>query len=136
MKPNKYNPRRKTMDSHSVELPIIAASASIDEVKTTRDRGLKLTLYTERELTPEEMAVLFALRGSAGTFAFKHGEFSEEYKLPDIAAPKVDGKTPSQRLRAVFYKLWVQNDEGKEFELYYNAKMEMVIEHYKAKIDQ
>ena len=41
-------------------------------------------------------------------------------------------KTPSARLRAVFYLLWGKDDEGFEhFEDYYDSKMEKLIIHYK-----
>lgn len=41
-------------------------------------------------------------------------------------------KTPSARLRAVFYLLWSKDPEGyKEFERYYDSKMELLIDHYK-----
>lgn len=43
-----------------------------------------------------------------------------------------DSKSPSVRLRAVFYCLWNQDPEGyKDFEDYYNRKMDMLIDYYK-----
>lgn len=41
-------------------------------------------------------------------------------------------KTPSARLRSVFYLLWTKDKQGHgDFEDFYDDKMEMLIEHYK-----
>lgn len=41
-------------------------------------------------------------------------------------------KSPSQRLKSVYYKLWEQDDEGFElFEQYYENKVEKLINHFK-----
>jgi hypothetical protein len=45
---------------------------------------------------------------------------------------KEEKKTPSSRLRDVFFVLWEQDAEGHPwFEEYYAAKMEKLINHYK-----
>jgi len=45
-------------------------------------------------------------------------------------------KTPSERLRGTFYKIFQQDSEGfEEFEDYYTSKMEKLINHYKKLID-
>jgi hypothetical protein len=45
---------------------------------------------------------------------------------------KIKKRTPSERLRGVFYNLWEKDDQGfKEFEPYYDSKMEKLITHYK-----
>jgi len=44
-------------------------------------------------------------------------------------------KSPSERLRGVYYNLWEQDAEGhEEFETYYNSKMEKLIIHFKKMI--
>jgi hypothetical protein len=43
-------------------------------------------------------------------------------------------KTPSKRLRNVLYRLWEQENEG-EFKDFYKTKMEILIEHFKNKLD-
>lgn len=46
-------------------------------------------------------------------------------------------KTPSQRLKAVYYILWEQDKEGfEEFEAYYDNKVEKLIVHYKQLIKE
>lgn len=47
------------------------------------------------------------------------------------------GKSPSQRLRSVFFVLWKTKTDGySTFDDYYRHMMEMVIEHFKKKIDE
>jgi uncharacterized protein YeaO (DUF488 family) len=41
-------------------------------------------------------------------------------------------KSPSERLRGTFYKIFEQDSEGfEEFDEYYASKMEKLITHYK-----
>lgn len=50
---------------------------------------------------------------------------------------RVPKKTPSQRLRGVFYTLWEQDNEGfEEFDPYYDSKMEKLIIYYKKLITE
>lgn len=45
---------------------------------------------------------------------------------------KVAKESPSKKLRSVFYILWEQDNEGlKDFELYYESKLNKLINHYK-----
>lgn len=49
---------------------------------------------------------------------------------------KVDGRSPSQRLRSVLYVLWEQSGRPDgDFEVYYRLKMNQVIEWIKGKLD-
>ena len=46
------------------------------------------------------------------------------------------GKSKGQRLRAVLYRNWEQNNEGCDtFTLYYESHMEKIIRHFKDKLD-
>lgn len=44
-------------------------------------------------------------------------------------------KTPSQRLRNVFYRLWEQEGKQGEFKEFYRVKMETLVEHFKQKLN-
>ena len=70
-----------------------------------------------------------------GFLAFAPDPFAT-HEMEEIDKLKVEftdtGKPPSQRLRAVFFRLFELNGEGyKTFHDYYSAKMEMLINHYK-----
>ena len=94
----------------------------VDKVSTMKDDSVKITLVT-RALTPKQMAELFF-------------SVNQEITTIDIEQENKEGKSASQRLRAVLYRIWEQSDKTTypEFELYYRAKMERIIEQLKEKI--
>lgn len=47
---------------------------------------------------------------------------------------KPSKKTPSERLRGVFYQHYMKEKPLEEFDQYYESKMELLIEHYKKKL--
>ncbi len=98
------------------------------------DGGLSLLVHTQ-ELTPENEAEVMRLKRQLGYFVFAvSGKITDE----DIPTEKLDAsedKTPSQRQRAVLYRLWEQNKAGyNTFESYYRAKMEQHITQLKEKL--
>lgn len=108
----------------------------IAKIETLKDRSIKVTLET-MELGAEKSGQLMISQNMSGVFAFKAEQYTEEeinefdeLKF-SVEVPK--DKTPSKRLRAVFYRLWEQNNESySDFNLYYMHKMEKVISHYKS----
>lgn len=55
----------------------------------------------------------------------------------DILEIKLDAtsKSPSQRMRNTLYRLWEQDNEGKEFPVYYEVKMEKLLDYLKGKLE-
>ena len=111
-----------------ITLPI-----TIEQIATRVDNTIKITIATQ-ELPPEESVVLFKLKGNLGYMMF-----SDEYltDMPnDLPAPTpIDGKTPSQRLRGVLFKVWeTLTDKKVPFENYYNGAMEKIIDQFKEKL--
>lgn len=48
---------------------------------------------------------------------------------------KTQSRTPSQRLRAVLYRLWeIEKQPGEDFDKYYKRKMEEIINWVKRKL--
>ena len=79
----------------------------ITKVETMSDRGLKITLFTP-ELTSEQKTFLFNLqteRECIGVFESSH--LPTPKIDPNLNKP-IEGKSASQRLRAVLYCLWEQ----------------------------
>lgn len=97
-------------------------NAIIDGFKSMKDGSLKITLVT-RELAPEQMAELMV-------------NLNKEIVSIDVPDEHGDTKTPSQRFRAVLYRLWEQDHKDKfhTFTLYYNHVMEQLINLYKDKL--
>lgn len=117
--------------SNPIQLPVLIASLA-----TKVDGSVKITLET-RELGGEEASKLFSLRGSEAWCLIAPESFTEEnVKLPtEKADPAVGTKTPSQRLRAVLWRLHEQSHSGTDFESFYRIKMEGIIEQLKGKLD-
>ena len=118
---------------------MITIPGIISGFQTLRDGTLKLTLSTN-ELNPEQSLAIFSLINKFVYAGFKEEPFkNEEMRLLDSMESDFEdkGKTQSQRIRAVLYILFKQNNEGyKEFREYYLHKTNKVIEHYKGMIEE
>ena len=106
--------------------------------RSLQDRTLKLTIGTQ-ELTPEQMADIQSHLMKTGFLAFNVDPFSssQEKFLTELEVDYDDPKkTPSKRLRGVLYINYEQDNKGyKTFEDYYRSQMEMLIVHFKGKLD-
>jgi hypothetical protein len=102
-----------------------------------RDKGFKITFETG-ELTPQQVADIHYGSMKVGWLAFSPDPFAT-HELDEMENTKVEfndiGKPPSQRLRAVLYRLYEKDKEGyKTFNDFYISKMETLIEHFKTKL--
>ena len=116
----------------------IIIAAIYEGSRDLKDRSKKLTFQTN-EVTPEQAA---SLQLCVQDFVFlaikKEGFRKEEINLiNDLKTDYNDiGKSSSQRMRAVLYRLWEQSNEGySDFNLYYEYKMNGFIKHLKSKLD-
>lgn len=108
--------------------------ATITKVTTMRDKTVRLQVDCQ-ETAPETMAELFALNDTLGWFFFHEQPIKEidTSNLPEIKLEKGQ-KTPSERLHAVLYVLWVNEKSDMSFDNYYLAKMNQLIEMIKSKL--
>jgi hypothetical protein len=113
----------------------ILLPATIENISTRKDRTVKITLGTQ-ELSPAKAGELFDLMNKLSvTYISPKSIAQSELDQVDALDPEFEGKTQSQRLRNVLYKLFQQDPEGhKDFDNYYRAKTEKIIEHLKTKI--
>jgi hypothetical protein len=116
--------------SQPIQLPVLITSLA-----TKVDGSIKISIET-RELSGNDAAKLFELRGAEGWAIIAANRLSEEdVKLPNEKAdPAVGTKTPSQRLRAVLYRLWQQSGGGVDFESFYRIKLEAIIDQVKGRL--
>lgn len=119
-------------------MKIFQIAANLDGYRSNANKTMKLTFETN-ELSPETMANIHYSLYKVGFLAFAPDPFTTQ-ELSDIDALKVEyddaGKPASQRLRGVLYRLWEQTPEGyKTFNDYYGSKMEVLINHFKDKLD-
>lgn len=108
--------------------------AYVESISTRKDKTVKVIISTQ-ELSPEKAGNLFELLNKLVVVYISEKEIAQtEIDMVDRVDPEFSGKTQSQRLRNVLYKLFEQNNEGyKDFNSYYYAKTELFIEHLKTK---
>jgi hypothetical protein len=112
--------------------------AILESHRSLKDKSLKLTFETQ-EPTPEQLVAIAMNTQKFGFLAFKDNPFKEKEKemLSTIKSDFEDtGKSKAQRLRGVLYRNWEQqSDDYKVFDDYYNHHMEVMITHWKNKLD-
>lgn len=118
-------------------MKIFQLPAQLEGYRSLKDRTIKLSFETN-ELSPETMANIHYSLNKFGYLVFAPDALATQ-ELEEIDKLKVEysdtGKPPSQRLRAVLYRLWEQAPEGyKVFNDFYMARMEILIEHFKGKL--
>lgn len=105
--------------------------AVLTRVASMVDGGLSLGLQT-KELNATEKAEIMDYHNKAGWLLFKENSIEDE-DIPKSDA-EVDLKTPSQRLRAVLY-VYCQQQGIPDFDSFYRAEMEKIINGYKNKLE-
>lgn len=113
----------------------VSLPATITKITTMRDKTVRVQVDCQ-EIPAEYMAELFGLNDQLGWFFFHEKPIKEidTENLPDIKLESWE-KPPSQRMRAVLFRLWEQTDKKKTFEEFYREKMEQLIEMLKEKIN-
>lgn len=103
----------------------------IGNVKTTKDGGIG-THITTPELNRQQKLVWLDMSNTLVEALLEPQGGSD---VTEYVKTEIDQKTPSQRLRAVFYRFWEQDNQGMDdFEFFYRVKMEKIIDNIKGKI--
>lgn len=107
----------------------------IESVATRVDNTLKATIGMP-ELSPEQSAALFSLKGKSGFFVFKLNEIRME-DIPDEPAPEFrDEVSPSKRLKSCLYIYWRDHtSKNPDFDSFYKSWMNKKIEEIKDKLN-
>lgn len=119
-------------------MKVLIFAATVEGVASRADKTWKIILGSQ-EMGGGKVGEIADLAGKLCYVAIKPETFKDDEKQM-IADLKTDfdspGKTPSQRLRGVFYRIWEKKNDGyKDFNLYYEFHLEQLITHFKAKID-
>lgn len=113
---------------------IIQVPVTLDSANRKKDRSVKLSFTTTREISTEEYLTIDEYYQSIGWLLFKENEFNDE-DVPKEQAES-DTKTPSQRLRSVLYVYHLENGGAPEtFRQFYEASLEKYINNVKEKLD-
>jgi len=106
--------------------------ATMTGASTLSDGGMSLRFHTQ-ELQDEEAVEVMKHRNEFGYLLFSPNEFQDK-DIPKGEA-EYEGKTPSQRLRAVLFVYWQQIGAKGDFENFYRTRMDKIVEQVKAKLD-
>ena len=93
-----------------------------------------------QELSNDDAAKLFGYRRSEAIMLLSKQEVTKE-QVDDVVsvkndlptAPIQEGKSKSQRLRGVMFRIWEQTDKSIDFNQYYDKWMENIIQTLKNK---
>ena len=126
----------------------VVFEGGIDKVSTLADGSLRIFIGTP-ELANETMVNLFGLIKKPGYVLISANNINQDQiDAVEKATTNTEfsEKTPSQRMRAVLYKLWektqpktLNGDTGEmeyvDFDLFYKRQMNKIIDHFKTKLD-
>lgn len=116
----------------------ILLPAIVSSIRSLNDGSIKITMDTQ-ELSPAKAGEIFSLRGKLIACYISPKETVAQREIDQIDAVDVDlpGKTKSQRVRNVMYRIWELDPQGhKTFDSYYNFHMEKHITDLKTVLDQ
>lgn len=115
---------------------MILICGQIETISTRKDKTIKLTIGSQ-ELRPNELTDVFKLNQQLCYIGIKPEPFTKD-ESDTIESLKTDFenvKTPAQRLRAILYRNFEQDNKGyKDFTTYYIGEMDRLCEHYKNKL--
>lgn len=107
-------------------------NAQITGIRSKVDRSLGLSISTP-EFTPEETAELLRLQGLNVELTIT--PMDEKPTDTMVIDREAGEKTPSERLRAIIYRLWeTKKDKWPEHQMFYRHTMEKIIEQIKDKL--
>lgn len=111
--------------------------STFEGIATRVDGSLKITLSTQ-EMDAQQAGLLLTLRNKFVKVLLSDSNITALQEEAIDSTPIVDAgkksKTPSQRLRAVLYRLHEQEKPDVDFDTYYSAKMNSLIDHFKTKL--
>ncbi len=112
--------------------------AYLDNFSPRKDKSFALKFVTQ-ELSNEQLLQVNSMRDKFGYLLFKEEVEVTPEEIKSVDSLKTEfaskGKSNSQRLREVFYRLWQQDSKGyATAEEHYNHMMNTVIEFYKGKL--
>lgn len=115
----------------------IILAGEIAKVSTRADFTLSVHFSTQ-ELNAEESARLFGLKGKFIKAFLTDENIVSEAVIDAVNDTEIHDerkqKTPSQRLRHIFWRMWKQEGEIGSSDDYYKRKMEELIKHFHEKL--
>ena len=111
-------------------------TGTVEQISTRQDQTIVVKFGTQ-EIDNDNAARLFQLRNKFCKLLLTDDNItnleSELVSIEPIATDKKN-KTPGQRLRSTLYIVHEQMNITEDFDVFYKAEMEKIINHYKTKI--
>lgn len=107
--------------------------ATLEGVSTLKDGGASVRFHTQ-ELTDDDKVTLFGFSNAFGYMLFAEQPINEDELKLELIRKDTAGKSPSQRIRGVIFRIWEQNGKSGNFETYYGETMERIINQLKEKL--
>jgi hypothetical protein len=108
-------------------------SVIVSSIRSLKDGSVSVAFETN-ELSPSKAGELFSLRGKIAALYISPKETIPQKELDQVDSIDVTmpGKSHSQRMRNVLFRLWEQESDGfKDFNSYYAFRMENFIAELK-----
>lgn len=112
--------------------------AIVNSIRSLKDGSVSIQVETQ-ELSPSKAGEVFSMRGKLIAMYLSPKETIAQREIDQVDSVDVDlpGKTKSQRIRNVLYRIWeLQPDGHKSFESYYNQVQERHITELKSVLEQ
>lgn len=117
---------------------IFSLEGYVTKISTMSKNTLRIQFDSMESVSPEAASRVFGWIDRLGhlLFAIRQIQPEDMLKIPESEKEFKDEKSPSKRMKSVYYLLWKNNPEGYEdFELYYRFYMEREINKLKSKLD-
>ncbi len=121
------------MDKRVLQLP-----CTLNGYSRKKDRSVSLRLETTTEVDSDVVRDIDTFLLKAGYFLFSENQIQDS-DIPKDNAP-IEGKSDSKRLYDVLYVMWhglkEKGNTNQDFNSFYHAKMERIIEHFKDQLPE
>ena len=116
----------------------VVFEGGVNKVSTLSDGSMSINIHTQ-ELNDETMTRIFSLRKKPGMVLISSDDITQS-EIDVVSQYSTDyevgkTKTQSQRLRAVLYVIWEQGEQKYDFPIWYESKMENIINKFKSTLD-
>ena len=100
---------------------------------STKSDGGASIRFSTNELSDYDVLELKRKQGTFGFLLYKESEFQPS-DIPK-GDPDLNNKSQAKRIRAVLYKIYMQQGGGDEFEKFYYEKTNKYIDYLKGKLE-
>lgn len=117
---------------------MIITAGYLSAISSLADKSIKITISTQ-EISSDKIGQLFEIKDKYIKILFSEENISNDIedsvKGLELVSPSKHSKSKSNRLRNVLYRIWEKQEIKSDFDEYYENQMEIIINHFKSKIN-